>query len=199
MSQHSMLPDSALVESCTVRFAGTSVNALFEIDVQEHERRVAAGAGPVVERDLLETFAELPLLEHIEWTSIDPMKQALLDTAPPGALATAANTVARLWRPALRLHAVTRTARHWRQDLEAVSLFAPDAPRYLIVGRRPAADHPMVAEANWLGVGIVLHDGDLVLPAERLPASRTPRHWRLLESVYEAWLGSAEIRSATSN
>lgn len=195
MSPRATLPHDTPVESCAVHFAGTTITALFEIDSVEHERRVAAGVSPVFDRALLETFAELPHLEHVAWTDIDPVKRTLLDTAPTGTLASTATTVARLWRPALRLHAVTRTVRRWRRDLQAVSMFAPDAPRYLVVDRRPDADHAMVSDANWLGVGIMLRDGDVVLPAEQLPVVRTPRHWRLLESVYDAWLGSAKFTS----
>lgn len=137
MSLHANLCRDTPIHLCRVHFAGTAVTALFETDAAEHERRVAVGAGPVLDRSLLETLAELPHLEHVSWADIDPMKHALLDTAPPGTLRTSALTVARLWRPALRLHAVTRTVRRWRQDLQAVSRFAPDAPRYLVVGERP--------------------------------------------------------------
>ena len=76
--------------------------------------------------------------------------------------------------------------------LANVSLFAPDAPRGLVLRQRPRDEQVLRDEAGELGVGVIVPDADgrhrlLVEPLHDKTYDLGPRHWRLLEIAYLAW------------
>ena len=193
------IPGLLPAETVRFRFAGAQVDAFFDLNEPEHDRRTRAGIPALLDRCLLDVLAELPHGEHVPWSVIDPVKQPVLDSAPPGIVRTDQYVIMRTWRPAIELKAVARRVRTWRRDMHAVSLFAPDAPRYLIVATARGPQHPMLVRARMLGVGVVMDNGSssrVLVPAQRLPVSPTARHWRLLETVYDTWLRRKEIQEA---
>jgi hypothetical protein len=161
------------------------------LDHAEIRQRSAARLGPVVDLDLLEALASLPHGKAAEWSSIDPVAQPTLDRAPIGVLDSDAWVVTRIWRPALSVQCVIVTSGDWPRGLSSVSLFAPDAPRALVVPRLPRRPARLLELAGRAGVGIVsLEDSPSLILRPSRPELRRPgpRHWRFLETVFARWL-----------
>ena len=102
---------------------------------------------------------------------LDPITLQLLETAPPGVVEDTATAVIRRWRPAL---------------------FAPDAPRGIVLRHPPSDEQALRDEAIELGVGVIAPDSEgdwglLVNPLRDTRYDLGPRHWRLLEITYLAW------------
>jgi len=184
-----------------VRLLGMDLTAVVRIDIAEVQRRDQVGLGAVVDHDLTEALAELPVDWPVPRTELDPVTVARLKVAPPGVVEETTTALVRQWRPALTLSGVFIVVRRaWRAGLQKVSLFAPDAPRGLVVCNPPQNMEPVLALAKELGIGLIAPNGHgwrLVLEPDRQPSyAPGPRHWRLLESVYRTWRLSLLERSS---
>lgn len=175
-----------------IRWAGSDCTAVVRLDHAEIARREAAGLG-VLEHarhyQLVEVLFELPLGIPVPWADLDPVRAAELDGAPAGVVCRTAEAVERLWRPALTITGLLTIADNTRQGLRRVGILAPDAPRAVATRRRPR--RATRARAEQLGIGVAVTDNEgrwqvLVAPHRHL-VSPGPRHWRLLELVYDLW------------
>lgn len=185
-----------------VGFAGTRVTPVIQPDPTEVRRREQTGLGAVLDFDLTDRLAELPVDWPVPRDDLDPATQRLLDTAPPGVVEETATAVIRRWRPAVTLTGVLLVAGgQWRVGLRNVSLFAPDAPRGLVLRQQPRDESALRAEARELGVGVIAPDAAgswrLILePLRDLAYDPGPRHWRLLELTYLVWRERAYASNA---
>jgi hypothetical protein len=176
-----------------VGFAGTCVTAVVRPDGAEVRRREHAGLGAVLDFDLADRLADLPVDWPVPRDELDPTTIQLLETAPPGIVDGTDTAVIRRWRPAVTITGILLvTGRQWRTGLASVSLFAPDAPRGLVLRQPPGDQQLLRDETRELGVGVVVPDGDggwqlLIEPLRDKTYDLGPRHWRLLETAYLAW------------
>ena len=176
-----------------VGFAGTRVTAVIRPDEAEVRRREQAGLGAVLDFDLTDRLADLPVDWPVPRDVLDRTTIQLLEAAPPGVVDDVDAAVIRRWRPAVTVTGILLvTGRQWRPGLANVSLFAPDAPRGLVLRQRPRDEQVLRDEAGELGVGVIVPDADgrhrlLVEPLHDKTYDLGPRHWRLLEIAYLAW------------
>jgi hypothetical protein len=175
-----------------VQFAGSRVTVVVRLDPVEVERRNMVGLSAILDRDLCEALAELPADWPVPVAKLDPVTLRIFDRAPPGVVERTPITVTRRWQPALTVTGVLLTSRDWQVGLRTVSVFAPDAPRGLVLTRAPRALEPLRARAKELGIGVLVSDPRgrwrLVVEPHREPSyAPGPRHWRLLETTYLAW------------
>jgi len=176
-----------------VGFAGTRVTPVIRPDPAEVRRREQAGLGAILDFDLTDMLADLPVDWPIPRDDLDRATLHLLDTAPPGVIEETDTAVIRRWRPAVTVTGVLLvTGRQWRTGLRNVSLFAPDAPRGLVLRHSPRDELGLCAEARELGVGVIAPDPAgrwrlLLEPLYDTSYDLGPRHWRLLEITYLAW------------
>jgi len=176
-----------------VGFAGTSVTAVIRPDHAEVRRREQAGLGAVLDLDLTSRLADLPVDWPVPWHELDRTTIRLLETAPPGVVDNTGTAVIRRWRPAVTVTGVlAMSGPNWRAVLANVSLFAPDAPRGIVLRRPPRDAQVLSDEARELGVGVFVPRADgrdqlLVEPLRERSYDLGPRHWRLLEIAYQTW------------
>jgi hypothetical protein len=175
-----------------VRFATSSCTAIVQLDAAEVQRRQAVGLGAVLDHHLTQALSQLPLEAPVAWEALDPIVRALLDCAPAGVLRSTPTHVERLWRPALTVSGVVVVADNWRAGLEHVGVFAPDAPRGLVLPRPMPDVVELVARAGRFGIGVVTAGAGGKFQILQKPTNRharaTARHWRFLETVYGTWL-----------
>ena len=176
-----------------VDFAGTSVTAVVRLDRAEVRRREQAGLGAILGLDITSRLANLPVDWPVPWNELDHTTVRLLETAPPGVVDDTGTAVIRRWRPAVTVTGVLLTSgRNWRAGLANVSLFAPDAPRGIVLRQRPRDAQVLCDEASELGGGVLVPGADgrgqlLVEPLRERSYDLGPRHWRLLEIAYQTW------------
>jgi hypothetical protein len=176
-----------------VGFAGTCVTVIVRPDGVEVRRREHAGLGAVLDFNLTDRLADLPVDLPVPRDELDRVTIQLLETAPPGIVEDTDTFVVRRWRPAVTVTGVLLvTGPQWRTGLANVSLFAPDAPRGLVLRQPPRDEQALRDEATELGIGVVAPDADgtwqlLVEPLRDTTYDLGPRHWRLLEIAYLAW------------
>jgi hypothetical protein len=176
-----------------VGFAGTCVTAVVRPDDAEVRRREHAGLGAVLDFDIIDRFVDLPVDWPVPRDELDRTTIQLLETAPPGVVEETGTAVIRRWRPAVTVTGILLVAgRQWRAGLANVSLFAPDAPRGLVLQHPPRDQQALHDEARELGVGVIVPDADgrwqlLAEPLRDKTYDLGPRHWRLLETAYLAW------------
>jgi hypothetical protein len=175
-----------------VQFATSSCTAIVQLDTIEVQRREAMGLGPVLDHQLIQALSGLPLESPVGWETLDPVVRAVLGCAPAGVLRTTPFFVERLWRPALTVSGVLVVADDWRASLERVGVFAPDAPRGLLLTRPLQDASQVVSRARRFGIGVVGADPggkwQLLQEASNRHVRATARHWRFLETVYATWL-----------
>jgi hypothetical protein len=175
-----------------VWFATSTCTAIVQLDAAEVQRREAVGLGVVLDHHLTQALSQLPLEAPLAWKALDPIVRAVLDCAPAGVLRSTPTHVERLWRPALAVSGVLVVADNWRAGLEQVGIFAPDAPRGLVLTRPMPDVAELVARAGRFGIGVVSAGVDGKFQVLQRPINRharaTARHWRFLETVYGTWL-----------
>jgi hypothetical protein len=176
-----------------IGFAGTRITAVVRPDLVEVARREHIGLGAVLDFDVTDRLANLPVDWPIPRDELDPITLQLLEMAPPGVVEDTTTAVIRRWRPAVTVTGILlTTGRQWRSGLRSVSLFAPDAPRGIVLRRLPSDEQALRDEAIELGVGVIAPDPEggwrlLVDPLRDTRYDLGPRHWRLLEITYLAW------------
>lgn len=166
--------------------AGGRVLAISNIDHDEARRRAAAGLGAVVDRPLLETLGGLPLGEPIPWDDVDPLTQVELDSAPAGCVESNPHTVTRLLTAVLD-PAMFVAGFDGIRSVRQISLFAADARRLLVGGRRPSSAVTEVLRR--CGIGFAVRSGDKLDLIERPTACQIapgPRRWFVQERLWDS-------------
>ncbi len=175
----------------SVRLYGRQVDVVFRLHGAEIDRRSSAGIEALLDRDLMEALASLPHGSAVPWDSIDPVIHPLLDQAPEVLLHKNATHVERLYVPPLWIVGVVKRTRTWMQGLEAISLFAPHAPRGLVVMGDESLDETL-SKAQRIGVGIAHKARGAQTKLLTRPSARYVRsgstQWLFSEAVYGQWL-----------
>jgi hypothetical protein len=180
-----------------VRLLGVLVIALARPSTAEHDRRLAAGVGPVNDPALLDRLLDLPAGQPVA----DPVVWAETSGLPAGIVERGGDgyTVTRLLEPPLALDGVVVRAGR-TGELRAVqeaSLFAGFTWRW-VAGTRPSVPVTAVLEARLCGVGLLAPGGRVVLQAGP-PLRRTVDGWAWLlqEKAYRSWLRARGGRGRT--
>jgi hypothetical protein len=171
-----------------VRLLGVRVIALARPVTAEHDRRTAAGVGPVTDPALLDRLLDLPagqpVRDPVVWAELSGLPGGIVDRGDDG------YTVTRLLEPPLALDGVVVPSGQ-AGELRAVqdaSLFAGFTWRW-VTSRRAAIPVTALLEAKLCGVGLLAPGGRVVLQAEP-PRRRVVDRWSWLlqEKTYRCWL-----------
>ena len=171
-----------------VRLDAATVDLTVRWNVWEMERRRRGGLPALTNLETLELLESLPYgypvppdgFQHFERVEMDALGGQVVETTPAGYV--------RRWQPILDVTGIFLRSQEWRASLYAVSVFAGDAPRAVIVERRPRNWRELVTAARKVGVGIacMTNGGAAVLvPPERHLARADALYWQLCEQVYE--------------
>lgn len=175
----------------SVRLYGRRVDIVIRLDGAEIDRRRDAGIEALLDRDLMEALASLPYGIEVPWDSLDPVLHPVLDQAPEIVLRKSSTNVSRLYQPPLWVVGVLKRTRSWMRGLEAISLFAPHAPRGLIVMGDGSLNETL-SNAHRIGVGIAHKARGSETKLLTRPSARYVRsgsaQWLFSEAVYSQLL-----------
>ncbi|MFD9891555.1 hypothetical protein ACFWY9_19640 [Amycolatopsis sp. NPDC059027] len=179
-----VVPDAAAV-------SGGSGDAVVEIDWNEHQRRLAAGFVGITDLPLLDRLLTLPYGEPILRRDLSPRDSSAFCAAPAAAVETSETCVRRVLKPVVRVSLVVVRDTTWRVGLRRAAAFEPFAQRVLLLPSRPQRLDHKIWEADCLGVGVWVMDGDqiqqLVAPAPWKQHYVKAAGWRFTERVYTIW------------
>ena len=182
---------AALFPGCQVvrgYLAGRLVDAVFRVDLAEHERRLRYGLRSVRVPELLRLLADLPVGVLVD----DPALRFATDLLPAGVVERQPVGVGRLLAPPVELAAVVVPAvgpartRH----VGVADRFAPYARRWVISGD-PQVDVATLVAASVRGVGLIVRTPtpEAVAAAGPVAGRRVPGlAWLLAEEAYGAWV-----------
>lgn len=171
-----------------VRWGGTQFDAVVALNTTELERRAAFELGPVLDYQLLDALATLPLGRPMRWDQIDPIQAAVLDCAPAGVVEATSTQVTNWLSPPVGLIGLFVVADHWRA-LAKIGTFGRVAPSGVVVRHVPTAMGEAVGAARNAGLGLAVLDADeprsVVGPRPRIVHTTGRR--RILEVVFGQW------------
>ncbi|MGY0065191.1 hypothetical protein ACWY4P_53725 (plasmid) [Streptomyces sp. LZ34] len=165
------------------------------IDPAEHQRRQAAGIGPVTGHGFggLDHLMALPAGLPVPVDSLTKAQRSYVRRAPAAICTVEDGQVTRhAIRPCRVMLATVRSATACKTALESASRFAPCCARRVLVQRRPRMVESLT-EFDFYGIGVVLEHDDgttetLVEPEPWRPKRHTPAAWWFAERAYTAYL-----------
>jgi hypothetical protein len=165
---------------------------VLQLDEAEHLRRSAAGLAAVTDRSVLRLLCTLPWGYEVAWRDLPRADWARLRSLPSGVVAASRAGVTRLLMPPLALACGVIVDDDWRRGLDHASVFAPFAPRILLMPITPPNTEELALEAALFGVGVAVAEdvSFLVDPADHPGRPLGPVAWRVRETAYEALLTS---------
>lgn len=176
------------------RVAGGSGDALVEVDMREHQRRVMFGLRTVTDLGLLAGLLRLPLGELVQWDDLSPDDARRLRLAPDGIVDRSAAGVRRVFAQPVAVPLVLVRSRSWRRGLRTASVFEPFAQRVLILEDFRQDLNRLAWEADVLGVGVWLQTDSgtrqIVPPGPWRQRYDKAAGWRFRERAYHSWLNA---------
>jgi hypothetical protein len=169
---------------------GRLVDAVFRLDVAEHERRQRFGLRSVCSPRLLRLLADLPPGVLVD----DPELRAETALLTDGVVESRTEGVGRLLAPPVELAAVVVPAvgpartRH----VEVADRFAAYARRWVVSGA-PRVDAATLVAASVRGVGLLTRapGPEVVVDAGPVTGRQVPgKAWLLAEETYGAWVAA---------
>lgn len=165
------------------------------IDEAEHQRRQAAGIGPVTGYGFggLDHLMALPAGLPVPLLRLTPAQRLYVLRAPAGICTVEDDEVTRhAIRPCRVTLATVRFATACKTALESASRFAPFCARRVVIQRRTRWTETL-AEFDFYGIGVSLEHSaggleTLVDPAPWRPMRHTPAGWWFAERAYAAYL-----------
>jgi hypothetical protein len=183
----SLFPDRQVVRAT---LDDRIVDAVFQLNVAEHERRSRLAIGPMYYQPLLRWLADLP-----EGPQPDPALGAETSMLPAGVIAwSASGHLDLLLEPPLVLDAVVVPAIGQAQTrhVRVADHFAPYASRW-VISADPRVDPSVLVAASVNGVGLVTRWPEPEVIASAAPPVGRPLPglaWLLAEQAYGAWLAA---------
>jgi len=181
------------------RAAGGAADALVEVDMREHQRRVISGIHAVTDLGLLARLLGLPHGEVVRWDDISADDQRRLRSAPDGIVDCSSAGVQRRLAPPVAVPLVLVRSRSWRRGLRTASVFEPFAQRVLVLEDFRQDLSKLAWEADVLGVGVWLKTGqgirEIVPPAPWRQRYVKAAGWRFRERAYSRWLSARPPRA----
>lgn len=197
-----MLPtdDTVLVPSFP-GYGGATLH--LAIDPAEHQRRQAAGIGPITGHGFggLDHLMALPAGLPVPVDSLTEAQRAYVLRAPAVICTIHDGQVTRhAIRPCRVTLATVRSATACKTALESAGRFAPFCARAVVITRRPRMVETLT-EFDFWGIGAVLEHADgttetLVEPAPWRPMRHTPAGWWFAERAYTAYLEHTAANTA---
>lgn len=177
------------------------------IDPAEHQRRQAAGIGPVTGHGFggLDHLMALPAGLPVPVAELTKEQRAYVRRAPAAICTIQDGQVTRhAIRPCRVTLATVRSATACKTALDSASRFAPFCARRVIVKRLSKNAFARIndlAEFDFYGIGIILEKSDgsvetVVEPRPWRPKRHTPAGWWFAERAYTAYLEQAATDAA---
>lgn len=163
--------------------------AAFELNVDEHRRRQAIGAGAVTRTGLLHALWQLPVGIPFPASSLSVADVSTLREMGEG-FVDGTSILTRTYEPAARVTAVVTVANGAGDALARASSLPAIFWRLAVSRRRPADMDRAIARGEAAGVGAIVMtaDGPDVIVAPRAPKRGVP-------AVYRWWLGELAYRN----
>ncbi|GHJ34299.1 hypothetical protein ACFV4E_22805 [Streptomyces hygroscopicus] len=195
-----MIADDAVQVPSFSGYSGATLH--LAIDPAEHQRRQAAGIGPVTGHGFggLDHLMALPAGMPVPLDSLTKEQQKYVRRAPNAIVTVKDGKVTRhAIRPCRVAMATVRYDTTYKMALDSASRFAPFCARQVIVKRLPKDAFARIndlAEFDFYGIGIILEkpDGSLetvVEPRPWIPKRHTPAGWWFAERAYATYLEHA--------
>ena len=186
-ASHALLPPDSSAH--TVRMWGSDTLLFRRIDACEHDRRRRTGAARLDRIAHLETLMALPAGVPVPLRSLDSRLRNAVRALPDGAVELDGRCVTRLAVRPMCLELAVVRAGGWRSGLEAAGRFAPVCRRAMLLEREPPGLEPLLAEAAYYGIGVLLPRADRLemaaWPAAFRPARHTAAAWLFVEEIYQ--------------
>jgi hypothetical protein len=168
---------------------GIHAAVLVQLDVNECDRRVAAGLGAITSPDVLRLLLGLPLGESVPRAALTVAERSALRAVPQGVISFDDSCVIRHVVPPLEVALALVPARSWRSGVERAGRFAPFCPRAMVLRVPPRDLDDLYMETGFYGIGVIVAGSDagpevLVEPARFHRNRFTVAGWRFLEEVY---------------
>jgi hypothetical protein len=179
---------------------GIGAVVLVRLDVNECDRRVAAGLNAITSPDVLRLLLRLPPGEPVPCAALERAERSALRAAPKGVVSFDASCVIRHVVPPLEVALALVPAGSWRSGLERAGRFAPFCPRAMVLWAPPRDLDDLHMEAGFYGIGVILAGSDagpevLIEPARFHRNRITVAGWRFVEELYRQVSSSAELRA----
>ncbi|WP_050800436.1 hypothetical protein [Streptomyces himastatinicus] len=173
------------------------------IDPAEHQRRQAAGIGPVTGHGFggLDHLMALPAGMPVPVDSLTREQQKYVRRAPAAICTIEDGQVTRhAIRPCRVALATVHSPSACKTALESASRFAPFCARRVVIRRRTHWPESLT-EFDFYGIGVSFENGDgtletLVEPEPWIPKRHTPVAWWFAERAYAAYLEHAATNPA---
>ncbi|CAM5494940.1 MULTISPECIES: hypothetical protein [Streptomyces] len=189
-------------------FSGYSGATLhLAIDPAEHQRRQAAGIGPVTGHGFggLDHLMALPAGLPVPVSSLTEEQQKYVRRAPAAIVTVEDGQVTRhAIRPCRVVLATVESPSASKMALEAAGRFAPFCPRRVVIRRLPHRKHfNYLHDYDFYGVGVTLQHSDgstepVLDPRPWRPARHTPAGWWFVERAYAAHIEHASLMPTTT-
>ncbi|MFJ2202410.1 hypothetical protein [Streptomyces violaceusniger] len=167
------------------------------IDPAEHERRQAAGIGPVTGHGFggLDHLMALPAGLPVPVSELTEEQQKYVRQAPAAICTIDDGQVTRhAIRPCRVVLATVESPSAGKLALNSAGRFAPFCPRRVVIRRLPHRKHfNYLADYDFYGVGVTLQHPDgttepVLDPAPWRPKRHTPAGWWFAERAYTEYL-----------
>jgi hypothetical protein len=173
---------------------------LVRLDMNECDRRAAAGLGALTSPDVLRFLLRLPLGEPVPYSALTAADCSALRAVPQGVVSFDGSHVIRHMVPPLEVALALVPVGSWRSGLERAGRFAPFCPRAMVLRLPPRDLDDLHMEAGFYGIGVIVASSDarpevLVEPARFHRHRLTVAGWRFLEEVYRQVSSLAEVRA----
>ncbi|MFJ1992987.1 hypothetical protein [Streptomyces asiaticus] len=192
-----MIPDGTVQVPSFSGYSGATLH--LAIDPAEHQRRQAAGIGPVTGHGFggLDHLMAIPAGMPVPVAELTREQQKYVRRAPAAIVTVDDGQVIRhAVRPCRVVMATVRFNTTYKMALDSASRFAPFCARQVIVKRLPKDAFARIndlAEFDFYGIGIILEHSDgtqetVVEPRPWVPKRHTPAGWWFAERSYAAYL-----------
>ena len=140
--------------------SGDPCRVLVRLDVDECDRRVAAGLGAITSPDVLRVLLGLPLGEPVPRAALTVAERSALRAVSQGVGSFDDSCVIRHVVPPLEVALALVPARSWRSGLERAGRFAPFCPRAMVLGVPPRDLDDLYMETGFYGIGVIAAGSD---------------------------------------
>lgn len=183
------LAEATSLHTVSFWYGGARLLAALDVDLTEHQRRAALGAGAVTSTAALHALWLLPAGARVSTAVVPRTKlDGLLQT--PGVAVEADGAVERTFVPAARVQAVAFTGSRIDRSIHRAARFTPIFDRYAIGPRSYQLRRQDSAIATEWSVGVLSSDPyDSIIPVgPRVTGVPSVFRWWFAELAYAAWL-----------
>ncbi len=196
MLNHDQMARTRLKHHVDVCIDGNRFIAALQLNLHEHNRRVALGLGALSSTGLLHALWEIP--RGLAWpmTTLSLLDQSTLEQGGLGWVEIQEGSVSRLYEPPGQIMSVSVVDRSLAQAVRKASVHPPTVTRYAIWKAAPskptAKSTPALDLARLHGIGVIAADGEslreLAQAARPVIGRPVVFRWWQAELAYRNWL-----------